>query len=124
MKRFAAAVIMFLFVIGLSVTEMLYLNDLSDKLYDSIRLAEEYYAEDISSAKNAAGAAIELWEDNKPWLSVFINHDKLDKVSEGFSLLQLRCDGDRHEFDIAVSDLNFLIKDMLKEESFSVYSFL
>lgn len=124
MKRFAAAIILFVLVISLSITEKLYLDSLSNKLFESIETTDSLYPKSPTSAESSAKKAVDLWESNKIWLSIFVNHDKLDEISEGFILLKMRCKGAEHEFRLAVSDLNFLIEDLVKEESLSIYSFL
>lgn len=124
MKRFSLAVILFASVIALGITETVYLKKLNRKLTEHVSLTEEYFPDNRTAAEGEAETAIELWEDNKILLSVFINHDKLDDISEGLITLKYRCLSSEDDFRLAVSDVKHLLRDMIKEERFSVYSFL
>lgn len=124
MRRFTVAIILFIFVVALSITEKIYLDSLSEKLYNSITETEYNYNISQISASGNADEAIKLWESNKIWLSIFVNHEKLDEISEAFVELKVNCEGSKQEFELALNNITFLIDDLIKEESLSIYSFL
>ncbi len=116
MKRLFPAAIILVFVISVCVCAHLYVDRACDETLKDI---ENYYN------KNIAAATLEdIWHQRKENMSLFVNHDFLDKISVYIGQLTLTSAQDNPTFfDTVYKNIESVLQLIKEEQSFGLHSF-
>ena len=124
MKRFYIALALLILVIIIGFASERYLNRLEKELTVLINAAESNFNDDSKTATANVLNARKIWENNIPYLSIFINSETLDEISLSFLDVIAATDAEKSDFNASIYDLKFKLTDLIKTEHLSWMSFI
>lgn len=124
MKRFFVSFALMALVIILSIASEIYLGKLEEKLFEQLKSAETSYRQGDDSVTDELQDVYKTWENNTAYLSIFINHDTLDQISESFLRLVASANAVESDFNSSLYRLKYELYDMLETERLNWKSFI
>ncbi|MBR5473748.1 MAG: DUF4363 family protein [Clostridia bacterium] len=116
MKRLIPAVIILVLTVSVCVFSHIYVNDICDQTLTSV---ENYYNKSISPHQIET-----TWEEQKEKMSLFVNHDFLDKISIYVGQLTINENIDNSpERDITYKNIKSVLKLIKEKQKFELHSF-
>jgi hypothetical protein len=116
MKRLFASLFLIIFAISMSVTEHFLVKNTFDRVYDSIKISETKFSAGLV-VTDEINIIFEKWEKSQPLLGIFIDHDSLDKLTEGFEGLKYT-PNDKFLFETA--KLKYNLSSVAKQEKINI----
>lgn len=114
MKRFITSIVLFLVTLGACVSETIFLNDTVAKFTQDIEyIIQNASDKNIETARQLAEDVNVKWQEQQAFISTFINHDRLEDISQSMislkaSLSQQQIEDFFVECEVAKSQLNHL----------------
>lgn len=122
MKSFIPAVLLFCLLIGGTVWNYLYINDLSEDLTTQVDALSAFGSDSLLSECRKIQ---EVWEKNGIFAGLSVGYSVLDRVSEqAVSLSACAESGDYYGFCVARDLLKDALKDFRRLECFSAENLL
>ncbi len=88
MKRLIIAGVLFILVITVYISSVIYITNSCDKAYELLDKSISVYNKN-DTAKSEAKALRDYWDKKEKLLSVFVNHDRIDDIEKAISLLNV-----------------------------------
>ena len=114
MKRFITSIVLFSVTLAACVAETIFLNDAVAKFTQDIDyIMQNASNENIDKATQLAEDVTVKWQEQQAFISTFINHDRLEEISQSIislnaSLCQQQIEDFFVECEVAKSQLNHL----------------
>ena len=124
MKRFYISIALFVFVIASSIISEIYLEKLENRLITQLNAAEISYKENAETATTEIMQANNIWNNNISYLSIFINSETLDDISQSFLELIAQSRGSKNDFDSSLYSLKYKLNDLIETERLDLMSFI
>ena len=124
MKRFYISIALFVFVIASSIISEIYLEKLENRLITQLNAAEISYKENAETATAEIVQANNIWNNNISYLSIFINSETLDDISQSFLELIAQSRGSKNDFDSSLYSLKYKLNDLIETERLDLMSFI
>lgn len=113
MKRLVPAVIILVFVVIICIVANVYVKQKCDITLEYIN---KYRAGEIDSQQLES-----FWQEHKEKLSLFVNHDFLDKITVYIGQLTLK--ENEINFDVTYKSIESVLKLIKAEQEFALHSF-
>lgn len=88
MKRLIIAGVLFILVITVYISSVIYITNSCDKAYELLDKSISSYNKN-DTAKSEAKELRDYWDKKEKLLSVFVNHDRIDDIEKAISLLNV-----------------------------------
>lgn len=114
MKRIWIAFAVLTLILGLCVTEIFIVDNISNKLYDELNFAQEAINEEnMETAKSINDRLENYWGNHYEALAMFIPHHRLESIDESFAVIEKNLENDESSDYLAESSrLKVLIKHL------------
>lgn len=101
MSRVITAIIMFIAIVSLAITESAYTINVANKTADQLETAlEAYKSGDKKSAEHQMKEVHQYWKDCTPFLNAFLIHDNTDDIAEKISTAESTLKYESEDFPI------------------------
>ena len=109
MKRFVLASLLILLCFTICIVENIYIHLVFNEIQQNLKIAKS----DITYTTVVKNK----WNDNRMWLSFFINHSSLDEISEEIDKLNKTAYLNEYEYQNTIRNINFLLQSIKETES-------
>lgn len=111
-KEIIICIVVIMIILGLNILSEKYTNDIMDNVTIHLGMVREaILTEDEEKMKENIKNVLEEWDKNKSRLSVYIEHDELEKVE--LYMVEVNTDIGTKEYNMALESLescNFIIE--------------
>lgn len=118
MKRLAAAIIMFMAVVGVALFESVYVTKVSEKAENALKTAlVEYQEGNLEKTEENIEKAVNIWEQSSDILNSMLIHNSTETVAEKITTVKnvLRYEKDTFvtECENTINDIEFIKNSMI-----------
>lgn len=122
MKRLIVAGVLFVLVIAIYISSVFYITNSCSKASDLLNHSVTVYKEK-STAVNEAKKLENFWNKKEKFLSVFVNHNRIDDIEHAISLLNVYAKQNNNPLFYEYSDtVNTLIHQILEDTKITMHS--
>ena len=122
MKRFAAAIMLLIFVFGVCIYENIIIDNCyktANKYFD--KMEEEFENKDYDAAAKTAEDFQKIWSETEDKLCHFAGSNMLWEIGTNISKLSVLAKEENDEFLSEQSETNMMIKYLVKSEKYYIY---
>ena len=120
MCRIIAAVVLFLLMVGLCISDRIVIDNAYEDLYEKTLRCEE--AVDTPESKDSSEQLEKEFEQTEGLLSVFVNHDILDEIAESVARLKILSGVSRADYLSECASIKLKLEYIKKDSGVNLHS--
>jgi gamma-glutamyl phosphate reductase len=122
MKRLIIASVLFILVVAIYLSSYIYITNSCDTAYSLLEKSIKTY-DKYSTAQADTKVLEDYWNKKEKFLSVFVNHNRIDDIEEAISLLNVYSTKENNEIFYEYADtVKMLLHQILEDTKITMHS--